>query len=97
MPYTWLDALKDFLGAIGPAFIAVPWFYDFSLRTKKHNVSTVPVSGSLNKLKSRFVDTIREKIDTPRITDVIWTLVGLACVFASFLIGFISGIVSLLK
>jgi hypothetical protein len=33
MAYSGWDALKDFLGALGPIMIAVPWLRDFFLNT----------------------------------------------------------------
>lgn len=39
---------------------------------------------------------MRAKIDSPKMGDFIWTIVGLAMIFASFLIAFIRGLGDLL-
>jgi hypothetical protein len=96
MQYSWWDAVKDFLGAIGSLFIAVPWLRDFWLRNRRSQVREVPAEGRLGKLKAKIENSVREKIESPKIADFVWTVIGLLCIFASFLISFIRGMRDLL-
>ncbi len=90
--YTWLDAAKDFLGALGPVLIAIPWFRDFFGRLKRANFSGVRASGNLEKLKSEIEEILRKKVEHPRTQDFGWTVAGLACITASFIIAFALGL-----
>ena len=96
MPYTRWDAVKDFLGAVGPILIAVPWFRDFQLRNQKSQVEGVPTEGRLHQIRSLIEDSIRKKIESPKMADFVWTIVGLALIFTSFLIALIRGMGDLL-
>lgn len=91
MSYTWWDALKDFLGALGPVLIAVPWFYDFGLRRRKQQTSDIPVSGKLLKIRADIEATLKQRIESPKPRDLYWTVAGLGCIFASFVIALIHG------
>ena len=96
MHYTWWDAIKDFLGAVGPLIIAFPWFSDFFLRRKKEELDSVPVAGNkLADLKKNIMVSLQAKIESPKVRDVVWTISGLACIFASFLIALIRGMADL--
>jgi hypothetical protein len=96
MTYSGWDALKDFLGAVGPILIAVPWLTDFSLRYRQQTMSNVPVSGPLAQLRNAIVASLQHKIASPKMADFIWTIVGLLLIFLSFLIAFIRGIPDLI-
>jgi hypothetical protein len=96
MKYSTWDAVKDFLGALGPILIAIPWLRDFFLRYRKKAVSEVPASGRLVHLRDAIVSSLREKIDSPKVADFMWTVVGLLLIFVSFLIAFIHGLGDLL-
>jgi hypothetical protein len=93
MRYTGWDALKDFLGALGPVLIAIPWFYDFDLRNKMRETSDMPASGRLSQLKKELQATLKEKVESPKIRDLVWTVAGLGSIFTSFLIALIHGLV----
>jgi hypothetical protein len=93
MLYTWWDAVKDLLGAIGPVIIAFPWFSDFFLRKEREELDQVPVAGNkLANLKDSLIMSLQTKIESPKVRDVVWTIFGLACIFTSFLIAFVRGI-----
>jgi hypothetical protein len=92
MQYTWADALKDFLGAIGPLFIAVPWFYDFFARLRERRLGSVLVRGPLATLKTELQTSLKETIANPKARDFVWTIVGLLAIAASFLIAFFRGL-----
>jgi hypothetical protein len=91
MAYSGWDALKDFLGALGPIMIAVPWLRDFFFKYRLKAISNVPASGRLVRLKDAIVSSIRERIDSPKVADFIWTILGLLSIFSSFLIALIRG------
>lgn len=67
MAYSWWDALKDFLGAASPIFIAVPWLRDFWLRHRKSQVGQVDATGRLGRLKASIEGAIRQKIESPKV------------------------------
>jgi hypothetical protein len=90
--YSGWDALKDLLGALGPIMIAIPWLRDFFYRCRRRDVSGVPVSGSLVRLKEAITASLRDKIDSPKMSDFIWTVLGLLLIFLSFLISFVRGV-----
>lgn len=92
MHYTWWDALKDFLGALGPLLIAIPWFGDFSLRSQRLLLLSLSVSGALKTKKADLEGKIRERIESPKREDAIITVIGLLCIFLSFVISFVRGI-----
>lgn len=93
MAYSWWDAFKDLLGATGPILIAVPWLKDFRLRHRRSKVEEVSPTGSLAKLKASIEDSMRRKIESPKMADFVWTILGLLLIFASFLIAFVRGLV----
>lgn len=97
MEYTRWDAVKDFLGAIGPVLIAVPWFRDFRLRKQKSQVEDVPTQGRFHQIKSQIEDSIKKKIESPKMEDFVWTIIGLTLIFVSFLIALIRGMGDLLS
>ena len=92
MTYSWWDAAKDFAGAIGPLFIAVPWLQDFFVRLIRMRLSKTRVSGKLAILKGELENTLREKIEHPKARDFGWTVLGLACIALSFTIAFVRGV-----
>jgi hypothetical protein len=92
MTYTWADAIKDFLGAVGPLLIAVPWFYDFSARLNRKRFSEIRAVGSLAKLKLELEASLKEKIESPKLRDFVWTILGLLCIATSFFIAFVHGL-----
>jgi hypothetical protein len=92
MAYTWVDSVKDLLGAIGPILIAIPWFKDFSLRRRIVALRDVPASGKFRDLRDEVEKRIKEKLDAPKFDDIVWTLLGLFCIFLSFVIGLIHGL-----
>jgi len=92
MAYSSWDALKDFLGALGPILIAIPWFRDFSLRKTAAAMGDVQADGTLARLRERIEQSLRKKIEVPRMSDFVWTVVGLLCIFSSFLIALVHGI-----
>jgi hypothetical protein len=94
--YTWWDALKDFIGALGPVMIAIPWLRDFYLRYKKQRVEGVAAVGALERVKNSIQASLREKINAPKIADFVWTTGGLLCIFGSFVIAIIRGMTELL-
>lgn len=96
MAYSWWDALKDFLGAASPIFIAVPWLRDFWLRHRKSQVGQVDATGRLGRLKASIEGAVRQKIESPKVADFVWTILGLALILASFLIAFVRGLSDLL-
>ncbi|RXG87331.1 hypothetical protein EAS61_18990 [Bradyrhizobium zhanjiangense] len=96
MGYSWWDALKDLLGVASPIFIAVPWLKDFWLRHRRSRVEQVEATGRLGRLKQSIEGAIRQKIESPKVADFVWTILGLALILASFLIAFIRGLSDLL-
>jgi hypothetical protein len=97
MTYTLWDALKDFLGAVGPVMIAIPWFRDFYLRRRKRKVEGIKTAGTaLQSLKDLIQTSLREKIESPKVSDFVWTASGLFCIFCSFFIAFVRGLPELL-
>jgi hypothetical protein len=92
MTYTWWDTAKDFLGAVGPALIAIPWFREFFIRLRRAQVSTVLSVGKLDHLKNELERFLRWKVEHPRARDFGWTVLGLACITGSFIIAFIRGL-----
>jgi hypothetical protein len=96
MTYSWWDALKDLSGATGSLLIAVPWLKDFWLRRRKSRVEEVAATGKLARLKISIEASMRRKIESPKMSDFVWTTIGLALVFASFLIALIRGLDDLL-
>jgi hypothetical protein len=96
MTYSSWDALKDLFGAAGPVFIAVPWLKDFWLRRRKSRVEQVSATGRLGRLKASIEDSMRRKIESPKMSDFAWTTVGLLLIFASFAIALIRGLDDLL-
>jgi hypothetical protein len=93
MTYSWWDALKDLLGATGPILIAVPWLRDFLLRHRRSRVEEISATGRLGRLKVSIEDSMRRKIESPKMADFVWTILGLLLIFASFVIAFIRGLV----
>ncbi|WP_100555117.1 hypothetical protein [Bradyrhizobium sp. UASWS1016] len=96
MGYSWWDALKDLLGAVGSTCVAIPWLRDFWLRLRRDKIEGVVATGRLDRLRASIEASMRAKIDSPKMGDFIWTIVGLAMIFASFLIAFIRGLGDLL-
>lgn len=96
MSYTWWDALKDVLGAVGATCVAVPWLRDFWLRYRKSKIEGVVATGHLERLKASIETSMRRKIDSPKMADFVWTIIGLMMIFASFLMAFIRGLSDLL-
>jgi hypothetical protein len=96
MTYSWWDAVKDLLGATGPILIAVPWLRDFWLRHRKSRVEQVATTGRLGRLKASIEDSMRRRIESPKMSDFVWTILGLLLIFASFVIAFIRGLDDLL-
>jgi hypothetical protein len=92
MTYSFWDGLKDFLGALGPLLIALPWFSDFVRRKRWKSFSGVRTLGALTLLKNGIESSLREKIDAPKAEDLIWTILGLLMIFLSFAIAFTRGI-----
>jgi hypothetical protein len=92
MSYSWWDAVKDFLGATGSILIALPWLRDFWLRYRRSKVQEVAATGRLGRLKSSIEDSMRQKIEAPKMADFVWTILGLLLICASFLIAFIRGL-----
>ncbi|OAF04039.1 hypothetical protein AYJ54_24615 [Bradyrhizobium centrolobii] len=97
MAYSWWDALKDVLGAASPILIAVPWLRDFWLRRRRLKVEQVEATGRLSQLKVSIEGAIKEKIDSPKAADFVWTILGLVLIFISFLIAFIRGLADLFE
>ena len=97
MAYTWLDATKDFLGALGPVLIAVPWFTEFEVKRRRRKVKKAPTAGSLTELRSEIAKGLTEHIDAPKYGDMIWTLLGLASICASFVIALLENVGDLFK
>jgi hypothetical protein len=91
MPYTWIDAVKDFLGALGSILVAFPWIFDFFLRKRRAQAEGLKTAGALSKLKSEIEASLKSKIDAPKAWDFVFTMSGLFCICASFLIAFIHG------
>ncbi|MET4115894.1 hypothetical protein ABIB85_005130 [Bradyrhizobium sp. JR1.5] len=96
MAYSWWDALKDVLGAASPVCIAVPWFRDFWLRARRSKLERVEATGRLGRLKVSVEGSIRQKIESPKLADIVWTTLGLVLMFISFLIAIIQGLADLL-
>ena len=96
MHYSWWGALKDLLGVIGPALMALPWLRDFRLRNLRTKIEGVPAVGRLRKVKEAIEGSIRKKIEDPKIADFAWTILGLLFIFVSFLIAFVRGVGELL-
>jgi hypothetical protein len=96
MVYTWWDALKDFLGAIGPILIAIPWLSDFYSKSRAGQLTGVKAQGKLATLKDALQKSLKEKIESPKIWDFMWTIVGLLFIAISFLIAFCRGLHDLL-
>lgn len=92
MTYSWWDALKDILGAASPICIAVPWFRDFWLRHRRSKIEQIDAVGRLGRVKSSIEGAIRQKIESPKMADFVWTILGLALIFISFLIAFVRGL-----
>lgn len=92
MTYSWWDALKDLLGALGSFMMAIPWLRDFRLRRAMHEISVVATSGKLTQLRDKIAGSIRTKIDSPKAADLIWTILGLLFIFLSFLIALVRGL-----
>jgi hypothetical protein len=86
--YTWWDALKDFLGAIGPVLIAWPWLVDFFLRKRRAELQNMRVTGKLAQFREDILREVKGKMEAPQLSDLVLTLLGLACVCASFIIAF---------
>jgi hypothetical protein len=89
--YTWWDALKDFLGAIGPVLIAWPWLVDFFLRKRRAELQNMRVTGKLAQFREDILREVKGKMEAPQLSDLVLTLLGLACVCASFIIAFAHG------
>jgi hypothetical protein len=83
--------VKDFLGAIGPILIALPWYSDFLQRRKSTALSELPLGGRLRLIRNDIVSSIKRRLKEPKVGDVVWTTVGLACICASFLVAFFCG------
>jgi hypothetical protein len=96
MTYSLWDALKDFLGATGPILIAVPWLKDFWLRRRRSKVEQVSATGRLDRLKTSIEASMKRKIESPKMSDFVWTTTGLLLIFASFLIALVRGLDDLL-
>ncbi|MBV8850682.1 MAG: hypothetical protein JOZ16_13990 [Methylobacteriaceae bacterium] len=94
MPYTWIDAVKDFLGAVGAILIALPWLLDFRLRGRQEAAEELATAGALSNLKSDIQASLKRKIDTPKVRDLVFTLLGLLCVCASFVIALLHGMLA---
>ena len=82
------DLAKDFLGALGPVLIAVPWFAEFASKLRRRRTAELPVSGSLEKLRGEMTSAMDDELRSPKYRDLIWTLAGLGCICASFVISF---------
>jgi hypothetical protein len=91
-PYTVWDALKDFLGAFGSVLVAIPWLYDFYLRNRRKKVQAGDTEGEAEDWKDYLDNSLKKKIDDPKKRDMLWTVIGLACICVSFLIAFVKGI-----
>lgn len=92
MTYSGWDALKDFLGAVGPILIAFPWFRDFWLRRRKEKISGVSAAGRLARLKGDLEASLKQTIETPKMADFVWTVLGLSLIFMSFVIALVHGL-----
>lgn len=93
MVYTGWDALKDFLGAIGPVLIALPWFIDFFLRKRRAKLQGMRAAGKLAQFRDEILNEVKGKIEEPKLSDLLLTLLGLICVCASFIIALFRGMV----
>jgi hypothetical protein len=91
MPYTWVDSVKDFLGALGSILVALPWILDFRLRRRQKQAEGLRTAGALSNLRSEIEASIKRKIDAPKARDFVFTMFGLFCICASFVIAFIHG------
>ena len=90
--YSWLDATKDFLGAIGPIFIAVPWFAEFNVKRLRERLKKIDTKGSLSDWKKAITESLSENLHSPKYRDVVWTLLGLTCICASFVIALLANV-----
>lgn len=97
MSYSWWDALKDFLGAFGAFLVAVPWLRDFTARVRLFQARDIPTRGSLDQLRQDIERDARHRVETPRRSDYVLTVLGLTCVWLSFTIAFLRGLADLLK
>ncbi len=91
MAYTSVDAFKDFCGAIGAIFVSVPWLKDFQLRKRRAAIKDIDALGKLAVLKTEIEERLKEKIESPKMADFVWTIVGLLLIFLSFVVGFAHG------
>src|SRR3974377_1476602 len=92
MRYSGWDALKDFLGALGPILMAIPWLSDFSVRSSWKQILAVRASGRLAHLKQEIASSLREKFESPKASDFVWTIIGLLPIFFFFLIAVFCGL-----
>jgi hypothetical protein len=92
MVYSAWDVTKDFLGALGSIMMAVPWLRDFYLRYRREKLRDIPTGGGLTVLRDSIKASLRDKIDSPKIADFIWTMLGLLAIFFSFAIALIRGL-----
>lgn len=81
------DIAKEALGFLGAVLMAFPWLRDFLLRLKRDWLNQLPIGGSFTDARRHFVEVFSRRNDQPKPADLLTTLLGIALLAASFLIG----------
>ena len=91
MELSW-PIVKEVAGFLGALCAAIPWLRDFWRRMGLSRIKGVRATGRLKDLQKDIVAADESWLARAKTADLVWTLVGLALIAFSFLIGFIQAI-----
>lgn len=79
--------LKEVLGFVGAFLLVLPWLRDFGRRIKAARLVGLKAAGSLGKLAEILRNEDANWLTRPKPIDLVFTMVGLVSLSASFLLG----------
>ncbi|HYM31650.1 MAG TPA: hypothetical protein VEU47_10145 [Candidatus Cybelea sp.] len=84
---SYWEVAKEALGFAGAGAMAYPWVRDFALRMQREGVIRLPIRGQFAEAQRHFSNVLSRRIDRPKLSDMLITIIGMLLLAASFAIG----------